>query len=175
MIRILLLTITVVAVLFGIIFLIGYTAPEENTGEKTEVFSERPIVIWKTLINIDLYDSVKSDVDSVEIIADEDNYARWREIIGKNKYREYHILNRTEPKFLVIELEKSSNGLTGKWTYELIENKETSGTTVIIKEESKITNIITRGIQTIQGRDVNLVKAMKSIRVGLFQNLLHSP
>lgn len=174
MTRVLLFTITIVAFFAGIIFLLGYTTPKEYSGELTENFTERDIIVWKTITDVELNRSAKSDVKDLEIISGKDSFARWKELTNGGGFREYHISYRVEPTFLAIELVDSSSGLTGKWTYEIKSNAENGSSVVTIKEESVNTNIFNRGLQAIKGRDANLVKAMKTIRVGLFQNLLHS-
>lgn len=172
MLKILSLTVTVVLVLLFVVALIGYAAPAEYSGSLTERFEEKTNVVWKSIVSIEDIPENKRDVESVEILSNSRGLYTWKENLSGEGFRIYGMTERREPYRIVLELKESTNGLHGTWTYTL-EDLGEAGTNLTIAEESTLDKVFVRGLQTIQGRDINLIRAMKSVRVGLLQRLLH--
>lgn len=173
MLKLLSLTIVVVGFLIALVMVLGYSEPLSYEGTLTENFDDNRDIVWNTLNNIESVPDKKPDVVSVEFLSNERGVVSWREELERGGFRVYKTLEKITPSRLVIELIESSNGVTGIWTYEL--KKNGTSTEVKISETSKTDNVWIRGINKIRGKDVYLLKEMKYIRVGLFQNLLTKP
>lgn len=164
-----------IVVVTSFIFILGKTEPISFKGELAENFEERREVIWDTLVDQNRIPQVKKDVKKISILEDNRGLITWNEEIDGGGIRRYRTIEKRAPSKYVVELYDSSFGLTGTWTYFLQSNNEGRGTTVLIQEDSETTNTFLRGINKLRGRDVYIKKALKSIRVGLFRNLLNTP
>jgi len=173
MLKLLSLTLVVVGFLAFLVMILGYSEPISYEGTLTERFDDKREVVWTILNSIEEIQTRKPDVIAVNFLSTERGIVSWREDLENGGFRVYKTLEKTTPSRLVVELLESSYGVTGVWTYTLVQ----SGTMaeVTITEKSKTDNVWVRGINKIKGRNIYLVKEMKYIRVGLFQNLLTKP
>lgn len=159
---------------FGIAIMIaGYTS-QPNFSDHTVLTQpyDREIV-WNELINIHGMPSKKSDVVSVEVVEQYGKLLAWREDLKRGGYRIYRMNRMVDNKLLVLELTESSYGLTGIWTFELIDSE--GGTDIFISEESKLENTQIRGYRFFFGRNHDLLVWVKYIKVGLTERLLSTP
>jgi hypothetical protein len=163
----------IVLILGALLWLLGFTTQEEFQDNLIEKFEYQRIVVWDVLNNVQNFEINKKDVERVEIASNDRGYVSWTEYLDNGGFRKYRMVERRVLRYLSIELYDSSNGVTGTWVYELRDIE--SGTEIRITEDSVTDNTWTRGLQVISGRDVNLINAMKTIRVGLFQTLLTTP
>lgn len=175
MIRIFSAVIIFLVVGTAFIYILGATEPVAFKGEISEHFNDRRQVIWDTLVDPKRIPQVKSDVRTVIIQEDNRGLIIWDEELGGGKIRRYKTVEKREPSKYVIELYDSSYGLKGTWTYFLQSDKSGIGTVVLVQEESNTNNTFLRGVNKLRGRDVYIRDALKSIRVGLFKNLLNTP
>lgn len=155
----------------GLVFLLGYSEQEVFQGSITEVFDDDRETIWNLLITPTTIADRKNDVISIEILSNNRGLISWKEVLDNGGTRIYQMVERKSPNKLVVELSANSDPYIGRWTYLLTESSS-KATQVTITEESITTSPWLRGLNSIRGRDVYLLAEMKSIRVGLFQNLL---
>jgi hypothetical protein len=171
--RILSLTLSI-ALLIGItILILGYTALPIYRGEIEFQVPYSVGLTWQELLNIKEASERKSDVKSVQILEEFGKLSAWQENLNTGGYRIYRMNKRDEQKLLIVELTESSYGLTGIWTFELSPHPD--GTTILISEDSTLTDIKRRGYRVIMGKDVDLLSWQKYIKVGLWQTLLKTP
>lgn len=169
MFKVLSLTIIVAAVLSGIVYIVGYQANPEFSGSETIKYDTEIEDVWNVITNVGWITTIKEKVDRVQLTNNEGT--SWAEIDRGGAIRYYSIVEKNKPKRYVVELTQSTSGLTGVWTYDLheLENKQTQLT---LTEESVNRSTFGRGIETFRGRNVHIQQIFKSIRVGLFEQLL---
>ena len=173
MTKILSLVLTVVALCFGTLYIVGYTTPEEYSKEITFIADYSPQLTWRELINIKNIKDRKSDVESVEMLEEFGRLVAWKENLDSGGFRIYRMNNFSEFKSITFELTESTYGLTGYWNFIL--EPEDNHTKVTIVENSTNTNTLLRGYRVIFNRDHELFVWQKYIKVGLVQTLLNTP
>jgi hypothetical protein len=173
MLRILSLIISVIVVVWSIIFFTGYNTNEYYQNTIVFTTSNNIFTTWQQLVNFKQIPERKKDVVSVDILEEYGRLVAWQENLKNGGYRIYRTNKRTENKELILELTESTEGLTGVWTFEL----EPSGTETIvtISEQSKLTKVLRRGYYRIFNQKHNLLVWQKYIKVGLVQSLLNTP
>lgn len=169
MFKVLSLTVIVAIVLCGIVYIVGYQANPEFSGSETVIFDASIDDTWNVITNVQWITTIKEKVDRVQLTNNEGT--SWAEIDRGGAIRYYSIIEKNKPKRYLVELTESTSGLTGTWRYDLheLEDKQTQ---VTITEMSTNRSVFNRGIETFRGRDVHIQQAFKSIRVGIFEQLL---
>lgn len=165
----------IAVILFGCacIYLAGYTASEEFSGELSEIFRDTPQTVWRLMTNIENYHYLKRDVRDVRIIKNDFGYVTWREELDNGGYRTYRISQQLYLEYFAVELIDSSVKKTGTFVYKLT---QTPGRTVLtIAEDSKTKSAWQRGLDFIRGKDYGLRNEMKWVRVASFGRLLNAP
>lgn len=168
-------TLLVISFLVIAFFATGYLAPEQYEGERRDSFIDTQIDVWRNLTSLETITGRKPDVERVTVIEENRDGIIWIEHLRNGTQRTLRVAEREVPTYFVVERIQSDDGLTGRWEFYLSENKDTKMTEVLIKEKSTNTNLVLRSWHTIIGRNVNLKKEMKSLRVSLFQRLLNTP
>jgi hypothetical protein len=166
-------TVILVTILFLAVYIIGYMAQPNYASSIEFSLESTPAFIWQQVLAISTIPKLKTDVESVDIVARSGERVAWRENLSNGGYRLYRITDFVQEKRLGIELLESSYGLTGVWIIEL-EPQQTK-TNIILSEKSTLTNIFIRGMRTILGRNHDLFVWSKYIRVGAIQKLLITP
>jgi hypothetical protein len=156
-------------------FATGILAPEYYEGEKREVFPDTEIDVWKNLTSLESIKDRKPDVVRIEVIEETRDGIVWIEHLKNGNKRTLRLGEREIPVFFSVEILQSDNGYTGKFEYFLYQNSETQSTEILIKEKSYNDNVVLRAWHTILGRNVNLRREVKSLRVSFFQRLLTTP
>ncbi len=158
-------------VVAGIAILVaGYITPATYQDSAYLDVTFTTEVTWDQLLDVKNATRKKTDVESVEIVDQYGKLIAWQENLKNGGYRIYRMLEVVENKRLVIELTESSYGLTGIWSFDL--EKTTNGTTIVVSEESELTDIKFRGWRYFFGRNHDLLVWIKYIRVGLTDQLL---
>mgnify|MGYP000294462118 CR=1 FL=1 len=168
-------TLLVISLLVIAFFATGYLAPENYEGERKDSFIDTQIDVWRNLTSLETITTRKPDVERVTVIEENRDGIVWIEHLENGTQRTLRVAEREIPAYFVVEIIQSDNGLTGRWEFHLSENKDTKMTDVLIKEKSTNTNLVLRAWHTIIGRNINLRKEIKSLRVSLFQRLLNTP
>ena len=172
MLRILSLTISVVAVIAFIILILGYISSPTYTDSISANFDYRPEFIWQEVTNVRDMERRKSDVESVEVLEQYGRLTAWKENLYSGGYRIYRTNEYILNEKWTIELVESTYELTGIWTFEL--KTDGSQTKVTISEDSQLTDFRRRGVRIIFGRNKDLLIWMKYIRVGITETLLRT-
>lgn len=173
MFRVLSLVLAVVLIVVLSVLGAGYLSEETYVDSLYVDVGYNPDLVWAELIDVENAHLKKSDVTSVEIVDRYGKLIAWQENLRDGGYRVYRMNQREEGKRIVFELTESSYGLTGIWSFQL--QRSITGTELLIKEESKLTDIKTRGIRYFLGRNHDLLVWVKYIRVGLTERLLTTP
>lgn len=156
-------------------FVTGYLAPEEYVGEKLDSFPDTQEDMWRNLTSLEIIPDRKPDVKKVVVLEETREGAIWIEELKNGNQRTMRVADKEIPNYFVIERIQSDDGLTGRWEFYLNQNQQTKMTDVLIKEQSTNTSVVLRAWHTILGRNINLRKEMKSLRVSLFNRLLTTP
>lgn len=167
-------TLTIILLILAFI-ITGVLAPEEYTGEIKEQFPDTQIDVWRNLNSLETIPGRKPDVERVSVIEEDRDGALWVEYLKNGTQRTLRVAEREAPYYFVMERIQSDNGFTGRWEYSLSQNEETKKTEITIKETSRNTSLVLRAWHTILGRNINLRREVKSLRVSLFQRLLTTP
>jgi hypothetical protein len=173
MLRVLSLVLAILIITALCILGAGYLSTPAYSDSLYVDIGYNPDLVWAELVNVENAHLKKSDVRSVEIIDRYGKLLAWQEDLKNGGYRIYRMNERDEGRRLVVELTESSYGLTGIWTFQL--QRSIIGTELLVKEESTLTDIKTRGIRYFLGRNHDLLVWVKYIRVGLTERLLTTP
>jgi len=170
MLRVLSLGLTVFAFLATVVWLVGYGASDNYRGELTANLEDNKERIWEELTNVQNYPSRKPDVERVEILENDRGLLTWKEYTKYGGFREFKALEQRKPELWIIELYDSSNKVTGAWKYTLVQDEKITKVTAYEVSENK--NVWLRGLWTFSGRDIQMTRTFKWLRVALFDRLI---
>lgn len=164
----------ILAGFIGIVFLLiggflamGYLSSEDFSGTRTETIQASPSEVWSVLTNIEALPEFRQEVTSIEFIEDSvGNRLIWKEHTDMGGFILFTMLDSIQNKRLKLEMDGSSFGMSGTWTYELVENADNT-TELTVTENSKTTNAMVRSLLNLAGRDANLKTEFVNVRKAL--------
>ena len=168
-------SILTVVLLFFAFLITGVLAPVEYFGKITEEFPDQQKEVWKNLTSLEAIPNRRPDVERVEVIEEDRDSIVWIEHLRNGHKRTLRVADRNAPHYLVVERIQSDDNFLVRWTYTLTPDAEDKKTEVTIEEYSYNDNVWLRAWHTILGRNINLKRELKSLRVSLFQRLLTTP
>lgn len=159
--------ISIVFLLIGGFLAMGYLSSEEFSGSRTETIQATPSAVWNVLTDIESLPEYRQEVTSIEFIEDTvGNRLIWKEHTDMGGFILFTLLDSVQNKRLQIEMDGSSFGMSGTWTYELEATADNS-TQLTVIEDSKTTNAMVRSLLTLAGRDANLKTEFVNVRKAL--------
>ena len=130
----------VLAALLGVVVLCGYALPVAHVASRTATLPHGADRVYAALTDIENYPRWRSDVKSVERLANT-GPVRWREH-GANGDITFELVEVQPPARLVSRIADPDLPFGGTWTYEL--TPEAMSTRLAITEHGKVYNPIFR-------------------------------
>lgn len=153
--------------LIGLIIFIGSFSPETNEADITQIFETSANQIYSLWTDLDTLPKRRLLLNEVTYIGlNEFNLQMWREGFFPTGHINKEYLEVRTNESLEIYMSESTFGITGTWTYELAES-ELGFVSVKITENSQASNLFTRGMLTILGRNIILKNEFQLIEKDL--------
>jgi hypothetical protein len=129
---------TLVAVI-AVVTIVGYMLPQSHVAALEGTFAAAPAVVFDTIADVARYPEWRSDLTSVEVLADTPR--RWREHSGSDAVT-FETVEARRPDRLQVRIADDDLPFGGSWTYELM--PDGSGTKLRITERGEVYNPVFR-------------------------------
>jgi len=133
----------VLAVLVGIVYVIGLILPQNHTAVVSAKFDRPADVVWAAVIDIGAWHNWNKSLQRIEHLGDTNGHATWR-LTDSGMSMTYEIVEATPPaggaagRMVTRILPGLAFG--GTWTYEVAPAPGGAGTVVTITEAGEIYN-----------------------------------
>jgi hypothetical protein len=159
-------------VLILIVLVAGKTVEGDFKHESNIIFDVNQDLLWEIINNVEAYKKNKYGIVSiVENDYQGDTIISWRENYNLGISKDYDVIRRKDPEFLILRIKNNFTGMVSTLTFELSEDE--TKTYLKITEESVVDNILYRGLKVLPGKDAYINSQVKWIRVGLYNYLIN--
>ncbi len=150
-------------VLLGAVCLVGAMLPVAHTASATRTIVGAPESVWAVLVDVQSYPEWRSDVDSVQVIGLPGARRRWIEY-GSGGSIPFAAEVEAPPRRLVSRIDTDELPFSGTWTTVLEVSDQ--GTTVTIREDGEVTNVLFRFISRfVIGHDATILSFLDALTV----------
>lgn len=140
------ITVAVLAILVGTIVLIGFALPEKHTAARTARYGASPEQVWTVITDVSAFPAWRTGVKSVESLPPVEGQPSWREL-GSDEAITYRVTTSTPPApgtpgRLVTRIADKTLPFGGEWEYEV--SPDDTGSRLTITERGEVYNPIYR-------------------------------
>jgi uncharacterized protein YndB with AHSA1/START domain len=126
----------------AVVVAIGAMLPKAHVVRRSATFAQPPDSVWAVISDFAGQASWRTDIKSVERIADRNGNAVWREVSLRGDAVPYETTETDAPRRLVRTIADPGLPFGGRWTYELA--RAPGGSTLTITEEGEVYNPVFR-------------------------------
>ena len=130
-----------IALLAGIIALIGSRLPKAHTASRSVLLHKSPDEVYAVVRDFASAPSWRSDVKRIDVQTQPGQRMHFREE-GKNGTVNYELAEDVPSARMVTRILDTDLGYSGKWTYVFA--PENGGTRVTITEDGEVSNVLFR-------------------------------
>lgn len=130
-----------IALLAGVIALIGSQLPKGHTASRSVLLHQAPQNVYAVVRDFASAPTWRSDVKRIEVEPQPNGPIHFREE-GKNGTVNYELSEDVPNERMVTRILDTDLGYSGKWTYVL--KPENGGTRVTISEDGEVSNVLFR-------------------------------
>jgi uncharacterized protein YndB with AHSA1/START domain len=131
----------VLALLCGVVLVVGSSLPVEHTASATRVVQGDPDAVWRVVTDVRAFPAWRVDVDSTTQLDARGGLPVWRET-GHTGSMTFEVLELERPDRLVTRIADEGLPFGGTWTYEL--QSTADGTRVTLTEDGLIHSVVFR-------------------------------
>jgi len=134
------------ALLVGLVALIGALLPKGHVATRSAVYRRPPQAVWEAIHGFAAYPEWRRDATKVEILPPVDGHERFRET---NRFGAitFSVDEADPPRRMVTRIADTGLGFGGSWTYELTEAP--GGTRLTITERGEVTHVLFRFLSRV--------------------------
>jgi len=130
-----------IALLAGVIALIGSQLPKGHTASRSVFLHQSPQSVYAVVRDFASAPTWRSDVKRIEVQPQPNGPIHFREE-GKNGTVNYELAEDIPNQRMVTRILDTDLGYSGKWTY--VVKPENGGTRVTITEDGEVSNVLFR-------------------------------
>ena len=130
-----------IALLAGVIALIGSRLPKTHTASRSVLLHQSPEQVYAVVRDFGSAPTWRSDVKRIEVQTQPGQQLHFREE-GKNGTVNYELAEDVPSQRMVTRILDTDLGYSGKWTY--VFTPENGGTRVTITEDGEVSNVLFR-------------------------------
>lgn len=130
-----------VAVLAGIVALIGSRLPKSHIASRSILLHRSPQDVYAVVRDFDSAPKWRSDVKQIEVDSRAGGPVYFREV-GKHGTVNYELMEDVPGQRMVTRIRDTDLGYSGQWTYMFA--PENGGTRVTIREDGEVSNVLFR-------------------------------
>ena len=130
-----------IALLAGVIALIGSRLPTTHTASRSVLLHQSPEQAYAIVRDFASAPTWRSDVKRIEVQTQPGQHLHFREE-GKNGTVNFELAEDVPSRRMVTRILDTDLGYSGKWTY--VFTPENSGTRVTITEDGEVSNVLFR-------------------------------
>jgi len=129
------------ALLALVIAIVGAMLPKAHSASQTARIALPPDALYALLSDVSQYQAWRSDVKSLQRLADRDGKPAWIEDVGGMKIP-LHFERMERPSLLVARIDGADLAFGGTWTYRIA--PAPGGSDLTITEDGEVYNVIFR-------------------------------
>lgn len=133
--------IAAVALLGGVVALIGSRLPKTHVASRSILLRRSPSDVYAVVRDFESAPKWRSDLKQIEVEAPNGGPVRFREI-AKHGTVNYELVEDVPAERMVTRIRDTDLGYGGQWTYTFVQ--ENGGTRVTIREDGEVSNVIFR-------------------------------
>jgi len=133
--------IAAVALLGGVVALIGSQLPKTHVATRSILLHRSPRDVYTVVRDFESAPKWRSDVKQIEVETPNGGPVRFREV-AKHGAVNYELVEDVPPERMVTRILDTDLGYAGQWTYTFV--PENGGTRVTIREDGEVSNLIFR-------------------------------
>ena len=153
--KVLVITLGLIAILLGLIFLVGTVTPSTFKIHRSGKYHASQQRIWAYLTS-PTQPSKSEQVALVSLSKDPTTgLPRWKTLMNHNEFVTYRIVSENPTQFVSIEIESHSISMNSPWNYT-IRSITANLTEVSVEQMSRVPNRWIRGIMVITGKETLL-------------------
>lgn len=130
-----------VALLVGVVALIGSQLPKTHVASRSIVLQRSPQEVYKIVRNFESAPKWRADVKHVEVDVRAGGPLFFRED-GANGVVNYELVKDVPGELMITRIRDTDLGYSGQWTYTFA--PEGGGTRVTIREDGEVSNVLFR-------------------------------
>ena len=130
-----------IALLAGVIALIGSRLPKAHTASRSVLLHKPPEEVYAAVRDFASAPNWRADVKRIEVQTQPGQHLHFREE-GKNGTVNFELAEDVPSRRMVTRILDTDLGYSGKWTY--IFTPENGGTRVTITEDGEVSNVLFR-------------------------------
>jgi uncharacterized protein YndB with AHSA1/START domain len=130
-----------IALLAGVIALIGSRLPKTHTASRSVLLHQSPERVYAVVRDFASAPTWRSDVKRIEVKTQPGERVHFREE-GKTGTVNYELAEEVPSQRMVTRILDTDLGYSGKWTYVFV--PENGGTRVTITEDGEVSNVLFR-------------------------------
>jgi uncharacterized protein YndB with AHSA1/START domain len=130
-----------IALLAGVIALIGSRLPKTHTASRSVLLHQSPNQVYAVVRDFASAPTWRSDVKRIEVQTQPGERLHFREE-GKNGTVNYELAEDVPSQRMVTRILDTDLGYAGKWTY--VFTPDNGGTRVTITEDGEVSNVLFR-------------------------------
>jgi len=129
------------ALLIGVVALIGAWLPKTHVASRSILLHQSPQNVYAAIRDFDSVPTWRSDVTRIEVEEQGGGRLYFREE-GKNGTVNYELVEDVPAERMVTKIRDTDLGYSGQWTYMFA--AENGGTRVTIREDGEVSNVLFR-------------------------------
>jgi hypothetical protein len=129
------------ALLAGVVALIGSRLPEAHVASRSILLRRSPQEVYAVVRDFGSAPNWRADVKEVEVEAHDGGPVYFREV-GTNDTVNYELLKDVPGELIITKIRDTDLGYSGQWTYTF--TAENGGTRVTIREDGEVSNVLFR-------------------------------
>lgn len=133
--------IAVIALLGGIVALIGLRLPQTHVVSRSIVLRQSPQDVYAVVRDFDSAPTWRSDLKQLEVDRQANGPVRYREVATHGAVN-YELVEDVPAQRMVTRILDTDLGYGGQWTYTFA--AENGGTRVTIREDGEVSNVLFR-------------------------------
>ena len=133
--------IAALALIAGIVALIGSRLPKTHVASRSILLHQSPQNVYRVVRDFGSAPKWRPDVERIDVDAQPDRPVHFREV-GKNGTINYELIEDVPAQRMVTRIRDTDLGYAGQWTYVFAD--ENGGTRVTIKEDGEVSNVLFR-------------------------------
>lgn len=141
LIRIVVGVVAGLALLIGVVALLGSRLPKDHVASRSIVLRRSPQEVYALVRDFGSAPKWRADVNRTEVEASQNGRVHFREE-GSSDTINYELVEDVPAERMVTRIRDTDLGYSGQWTYTF--TPENGGTRVTIREDGEVSNVIFR-------------------------------
>lgn len=162
MMKILMVSLLGLAVLVGIVYLLGARLPVRHTASRSARLDAPPEAVWAILTNPKEFTTWRKDLKSTEVLSE----GSWVEVDSHHQRITFEVTEARPHERLVTTIADKNLPFGGSWTFEL--KPAGAGTEITITENGEVRNVLYRFMSRyVFGYTATMEKYLENLKARL--------